>query len=85
MAVLNTQISRRTRQRSTSRAAGICKSCAKNGTAASTPMAKLSAPSATAKHNQEYARSEGSHGLAGAGIEKDEPEDAAIFALGGLG
>ena len=27
--------------------------------------------------NQEYARSEGSHGLAGEGIEKDEPEDAA--------
>ena len=28
---------------------------------------------------------EGSHGLAGKGIEKDEPEDSAIFALGGLG
>ena len=28
---------------------------------------------------------EGSHGLADKGIEKDEPEDSAIFALGGLG
>ena len=37
------------------------------------------------KTNQEYARSEGAHGLAGEGIEKDEPEDAAIFAVGGLG
>jgi hypothetical protein len=34
--------------------------------------------------NQEYARSEGSHGLAGEGIEKDKPENAAIFAPGGL-
>ena len=37
------------------------------------------------KTNQEHARSESSHGLAGKGIEKDEPEDAAIFAIGGLG
>ena len=48
-------------------------------------MAKLSAPSATAKPTRNTPRSEGSHGLAGEGIEKDEPEDPAIFAIGGLG
>jgi hypothetical protein len=44
----HTETLRRVRNRSTSSTAGICKSCAKNGTPASTPMAKLLAPSATA-------------------------------------
>ncbi len=44
-----TETLRRERQRSMSATAGICSSCARNGIAASTPMAKLLAPSATAK------------------------------------
>ena len=51
----------------------------------SLPYGEVVSTNRRRKTNQEYACSEGSYGLAGEGIEKDEPEDAAIFALGGLG
>ena len=46
---VHTEIARLDRSFSTNATAGSCRSCTKNGTEARMPMAKLLAPSATAK------------------------------------
>src|SRR6266513_624669 len=71
MPEAQTQTLRRARQRSISRTAGICSSCARNGTAASTPMAKLLAPSTT-KTDEEDSGSQRPHRFVGERIIEDE-------------